>query len=1325
MIKKLLFTLSLCMLMGSALFAQSTIKGVVKDTEGNPLSYLNVQLKQEGRVINGATTDDKGEYQIFGIAAGTYDITTVGFFNCLTTYTEKGIYVANSETKFLNLTINCSSTELIEVEVIYRPPIFNPDNTKSALQLTGDEVRKTPGRSITGALANLEGVATQDGKITSVRGARSDGQRTIIDGVTVRGLGGITMQSIEGAELIQGGIPAEYGDGTSFTVITTRGVSKDFHGGVGLQSSLEGYGQMLAEASVSGPILKGKTSKDPARMGFLISAEGTYDIDDRPLRGGTWVAKQEVIDDIVANPIEYKWMSGRYASFYRANELESDAFKKVKIRQNADNWGFIAQAKIDVMGGGKDAQGRPKNNLRFSLGGSYQYTHGLGWDYPWNRNHWNSYGLFNSKNNGVDIRNTFRIYARINHRVKTDTTANAILKNVMYDINVNYTLTHAKSYDKNHKDNIFAYGYLGKFTTERSDHYVPEDFRILDRRFLPEDSVYIDARGLKIEKYQAADWTTFEKDAYTNNGNYYNPELIPYTQNFIDFILEKTGVDVNNATTYRERQRVIDFLGTQSFSTKEYQEYYALLNGMDNLKNFGNGLYSPPGYLSSGYSKQKQEAIGAKASLSMNLKDHEIKFGFDFEKLANRYYALNTTGLWDYMRQLTWDERNFSFDFENAYWMSGRDIDDPIVGGYYLVDGEWKAWLDDTLNYPILLNLQNFDKNLRNKVFNGKPNDYVYLDIDSYDPQLFTLDLFSNYELLNSGENFVSYNGYDYLGNVSNKKLNLKNFFSGGPTEKHPEYLDLHDNNKYINGAFEPIYMGFYLQDKFSIQNLLFNVGLRLDYFNANQWVLKDPYLLRDAWTVQELIDKFGWEKELFPDNYQSDWIPYVSIAGQDANNAPHAMVAYKSKYDKNGSTWYNHLGQEINDPTSYLGAGGPVIKEVPEVGDPSLTFYDAFVKYKPQVSVMPRISFSFPVSTNSLFYAHYDIYTYRPTNLQINPVAYLFISSYQSDSRIISNPNLRLQKTVDYEIGFRQKVGEFAALNVSAYYREVRDEIQAYRFTGAYPNTYYSYANQDFGTVQGYILGLTMRGTKNLSFNVGYTLSFAKGTGSDPKSNLTMIASGQPNMRTLSNLSHDQRHKIGANIYFRFDQGTNYNGPKTIKQKKGTDTKKEIRWFENAVASLRITAASGMPYSRSGNLYSALGWGENTKSKLKGSINGANMPWGFQCDLRLEKSFSLNLASKKEKSDSKKPKNKPGFLSVYIDFQNLLNLKNVLYVYDYTGNPSNDGYLSSQLFQTQAASLASTLTEASARNYYEMMVANPYNYNQPFRVYLGLNFAF
>ena len=78
------------------------------------------------------------------------------------------------------------NAELEEVVISWEPPVFSMDMTPSASRLSGENIRTIPGRSVTAALASLEGVSSVDGTMTSVRGNRSDGQQTIVDGVRVR-----------------------------------------------------------------------------------------------------------------------------------------------------------------------------------------------------------------------------------------------------------------------------------------------------------------------------------------------------------------------------------------------------------------------------------------------------------------------------------------------------------------------------------------------------------------------------------------------------------------------------------------------------------------------------------------------------------------------------------------------------------------------------------------------------------------------------------------------------------------------------------------------------------------------------------------------------------------------------------------------------------------------------------------------------------------------------------------------------------------------------------------------------------------------------------
>jgi len=132
---------------GSFSSGPSTIKGVVKDPNGNSVPFLQILLKQDGRIVNGSYTDERGEYQIFGIAAGIYDLTVGGTVNCSRLHTQTGIYISGSEVKFIDFVVNCASTELDEVRVEYVPPIFFQDNTTSSVKLTGSEVLKTPGYS--------------------------------------------------------------------------------------------------------------------------------------------------------------------------------------------------------------------------------------------------------------------------------------------------------------------------------------------------------------------------------------------------------------------------------------------------------------------------------------------------------------------------------------------------------------------------------------------------------------------------------------------------------------------------------------------------------------------------------------------------------------------------------------------------------------------------------------------------------------------------------------------------------------------------------------------------------------------------------------------------------------------------------------------------------------------------------------------------------------------------------------------------------------------------------------------------------------------------
>jgi len=390
----------------------------------------------------------------------------------------------------------------------------------------------------------------------------------------------------------------------------------------------------------------------------------------------------------------------------------------------------------------------------------------------------------------------------------------------------------------------------------------------------------------------------------------------------------------------------------------------------------------------------------------------------------------------------------------------------------------------------------------------------------------------------------------------------------------------------------------------------------------------------------------------------EDNYVVYV-----DNVNSPTEVTGYRHE-----STWYNSEGVEIQD-ISVLERGSGIS---PYLIDPSQDNIssNAFKDYEPQYSVMPRISFSFPISDEALFFAHYDVLTQRPLgNQKFNPSSYYFINSIEGR---IDNPSLFPTKTIDYELGFQQKLTNKSSLRLTAFYREMRDDIQVYRYNGAYPRGYTSYNNIDFGTVKGLTVTYDLR---------------------------------RMNSNTRLN-ALDRRHNFNISFDYRFGDGKNYNGPTTTR-KKGTDGEKAIQWLSNTGANFTITGGSGTPYTAQENI---LHYNSGGTQVLQGTINGSRLPWQFRVDMRLDKEFHPSWGNRKT------------YFDIYLQILNLFNTKNVLGVYAATGNPDDDGYLAAAEWQRE---INSQVDPQSYRDLYAHRIDVPWHYSTPRQIRLGIQFNF
>jgi len=967
--------------------------------------------------------------------------------------------------------------------------------------------------------------------------------------------------------------------------------------------------------------------KTKPKLGFLISANFTDELDNRPLAGGGYRIKKEVRDELIANPL--RPTSTGFGTFHNALFLRESDFEKVAWRMNTRNTDFSAQAKIDVNTG-------PSVNLQF--GGSMNYRSGNNYSYAGS--------LLNFQNFGISKGLDFRVFGRLTQRFNNEKEGSSSkIKSALYNIMVDYTKSTNDSYDPKHQYNIFNYGHVGKFEISRrpsyefdpaTQTYVHNGFRDLEVAFTPSET---------------------------------NAALAAITTQYYDIYQDSPEGRYENLF--------------------QIQQGNALRNG--DAPSSVYGIWSNIGTPYNFFGKTENDQFRVTGAGSVVLGDHSISLGFEYEQRVDRGWTSGTStggetngplGIWTIARQLA----NFH--------ITELDLNSGVISD----SGSFKTITYDRLNtgyantsgtgeYGGQLNNDNqsfFDFNLRNKL-NLDVAGSDFIDIDNYDPSLFQFDMFSPDELLNGGNSFVSYWGFDHTGKKVKGVTDINKYFNE---------FDENGNYKRFVGAFQPIYMAGYVMDKFAFNDIVFNVGVRVDVFDANQPVLKDPYLFYNARTAKEARalkesdpSQYSWVE--IPESVGDDYIVYVN----DVNN-PSAINGFRT-----GQSWYNSVGTPIEDPKVVRGAAGIA----PWLLDPSLETPNAsaFEDYKAQINVMPRIAFSFPISDEASFFAHYDILTKRPTSgFRFDPFDYQFI---QSRSAIIDNSNLKPETTVDYELGFQQVLSRTSSVKISAFYREQRNNVQLINVFEAYPATYRTYGNRDFGTVKGMTIAYDLRQTGNIRMTANYTLQFADGTGSDATSAQSLVNAGLPNLRNIFPYSYDQRHAFAFTFDYRYGEGEDYNGPMIGKTK----------LLENVGLNLFSNVYSGSPYS-SQTFITDEGIG-NLNAGLNGTLNGSRLPWSYRLDLQLDKTINLEF---KKKDDKKKM----ALLNIYIRATNLFNQFNVLNVYRATGNWDDDGYL--QAASTQS-SIQNQIDEQSFRDYYSMKIQNPFNISSPRTIRLGIKLDF
>lgn len=1249
MISNLRFVLfSLSILLSASVLAQTgqgTLKGKVLDANtGEPLPFANVVVLAGETQVGGGATDFDGGYTIKPIPPGSYTVKVV--YVGYNTAQVNGVVINGNKISFQDFNMS-SGVNLDEVIVIeYVKPLIDKDGGASGGTVSRADIDKMAARSATSVASTVGGVSgagqtgNNEGQI-SLRGARSDNTYYYIDGIKVRGSTNLPKSAIEEVSVITGGIPANYGDATGGIIsITTRGASSEYFGGFDILSSgfragddiigLDGFGRTQFEGFLSGPILFNKDEngeKTDPLLGFFLSANVRKFEDTRPSAIGHWYLKPEHQEELVANPVIFEQNNdGSYSQLQSADYLTMDKFENVKAAKNADEFATSIQAKLDF---------NLNKNSVLSVGGSadirdvnefrnYAYTQTNSIANIGARGRLNA--LLNFANNATTDRFTWRGYTRYTQRFNS--SEDSKIKNAYYSISVDYSKVLVTTQDRNHQDNFFDYGYVGSFEKERG---------LTFGRVLNDDiGIFENVQNGITEFY-----TGFTPGAT-------NPVLSGVTEEYMDLAL--AGND-----SVRFEDVALSGLVNGSILARPYGFFVNVGTPANFYRDFNNSQFR------------------LTASGTADIGDHALTLGIEYEQRVDRGFEVAPVGLWERARLLA-----------NSHIEPISD--DILYEGYYAPVGDFVR-----VFRPQFGQQSAFDRNLReslgldadgsNSFVGNSIEEYEqwiatnFVDVESLTPDAMSLDMFSAGDLLSNGANLVNYYGYDHTGELLTSQPGIEDYFT---------QLDQNGYRTYAIDAYRPVYIAGYVMDKFAFDDIIFNVGVRIDRFDANQKVLKDEYVIGNFFTVGN-----NPQFDEHPSNIGDDFVIY----GNDALQ-PTQVKGYRD-----GDVFFTADGVEVNDPSQLqLGVNTfPYLDQSTE----ELTA-EAFKDYDPQVNVMPRVAFSFPISDEAVFFAHYDVLTQRPERgVRLELMDYEFV---RGQSVIINNPALKPTKTIDYELGFQQVLSRSSSLKISAFYRDMRDMIQVRELAGAYPEDYLSYRNIDFGTVKGLTLAYDLRRTGNTRINANYTLQFASGTGSNSLSGLNLANAGQPSLQNISPLNFDQRHAINVTLDYRYGEGKDYNGPVWF----------DKQFFANTGLNLIANLGSGTPYSNTKRAVSVIDG--RSSGGLAGTLNGARLPSLFTLNAQLDRDVVLKFG--KAEGEKRKEAN----MNIYLLVNNLLNTKNVVNVFPFTGSPDDDGYLVTPEGQ-QAVSGAPN--PQAYEDLYTLRLSSPYNYGLGRTISLGVKVDF
>ena len=188
---------------------------------------------------------------------------------------------------------------------------------------------------------------------------------------------------------------------------------------------------------------------------------------------------------------------------------------------------------------------------------------------------------------------------------------------------------------------------------------------------------------------------------------------------------------------------------------------------------------------------------------------------------------------------------------------------------------------------------------------------------------------------------------------------------------------------------------------------------------------------------------------------------------------------------------------------------------------------------------ISPRFGIAYPITDKGKIHVSYGHFFQIPKleHLYTNPEFDIFELQSMPDPpphstlNIVGNANLEPERTVAYEIGLQQQISEEFALDITAFYKDIRNLLGTEVLFDIGSNRYFRYINIDYGNIKGITLGLEKRQSYGIGASLDYTFQIAKGNHSDPKDAYNDLRGNREPTKQVLPLDWDRRHQLNMTV--------------------------------------------------------------------------------------------------------------------------------------------------------------------------------------------------